>query len=801
MRRFLVGILYLLFAMTSFATDWYVNSAASGSASGTLANPFTALPTQAQQGNFTPGDTIHIAPGTGATYGTLTVYAAGTAAGGQITYCGWFTSGATAITPVASNGPLLTNVANGATYGYITLRNLNITEVGTSTTSNGIDLPGVTGWVIDGCWVHGLASGATGIGHNTTTLNQNCVITCSTIQDCGTQAVFPSSTILGDQIEAMALSCLIEYNNLGRGNDDIDLYGQFNIYRNNAKSAMLVSDLGNTSGVQSVTTVNVTASGTSGGTGYSNNDVLTLLSPAANDYPAGSGATATVTNEVGGVIQAGGISLTTGGTNYYMPLNPVGVLAVSEGTGTGARIFALSAIQDPHIDAMQSDFIVGATYQFGHNLMEANFSNENDTVNAHGIIIRDAGGMGVPNNQINLNHFIRRLNVLAFNGSIDGLYQGMNSIRSYNNTTSYAQNAVTYEGTPDADYYVEEVNESQQSTSGHNLAWNAVFINSIYYNSVHTGSTDDFLNQNELVGNMTLTENYNWTYPYGAAAGAESSPPNGAHTGYVNPNFNNPTSTSQPDLTLKIGSKCAGAAGPMTTTTSSSGNGASYTLTVVDALPFSDGTMGSGGAAIADADYVIISSITNTPIAIASVNYGNNTITLATATTWQSGDGVWLMGTQDIGALPSETGYRPAGRLSCTITDTSGLVNVANPSQTISISVESSDDVRKVNFFLDGVPMNAAPIYMTPGGSTSASVTFNYDGGSHIIEERAYNRFASQTPFVSNFLTLPTPPVPTPTPTPTTTPTPTPTPSPTPTAPFSRTGLGPLHLNGANPHP
>lgn len=66
-----------------------------------------------------------------------------------------------------------------------------------------------------------------------------------------------------------------------------------------------------------------------GGTGYTNGDVLTLVA-------AGSGtqATLTVTNAVGGVIQAGGVSVTTTGT--YSTILDVTAVAVSGGTGSNA---------------------------------------------------------------------------------------------------------------------------------------------------------------------------------------------------------------------------------------------------------------------------------------------------------------------------------------------------------------------------------------------------------------------------------------------------------------------------------
>src|SRR5208283_619870 len=95
---------------------------------------------------------------------------------------------------------------------------------------------------------------------------------------------------------------------------------------------------------------------------------------------------------------------------------------------------------------------------------------------------------------------------------------------------------------------------------------------------------------------------------------------------------------------------------------------------------------------------------------------------------------------------------------------------------TFSATTSTPDAVRRIDFLVDGIPVGSA--YQSP-----YTVSWTADGNSHSVEARAYNAWASQTLWVSDFGSGPSP---TPTPTPTATPTPpvtvTPTPTPTPSA-------------------
>lgn len=89
-------------------------------------------------------------------------------------------------------------------------------------------------------------------------------------------------------------------------------------------------------GVQAVASVSgmgvASVSVVAGGTGYTNGDVLTIVG-----LGAGTAATITVTNAIGGVIQAGGVSITTAGD--YSTVTDVTALAVTGGTGNNDATF------------------------------------------------------------------------------------------------------------------------------------------------------------------------------------------------------------------------------------------------------------------------------------------------------------------------------------------------------------------------------------------------------------------------------------------------------------------------------
>ena len=116
---------------------------------------------------------------------------------------------------------------------------------------------------------------------------------------------------------------------------------------------------------------------------------------------------------------------------------------------------------------------------------------------------------------------------------------------------------------------------------------------------------------------------------------------------FTDPNVTDATSETLPDLTLQFGS---GAIDNGTWLTQADGDSdgdetPSVTLEVDDALYFQDGTWGSALVT----DYPDEICITPTPtvvytncVAISSINYGSDTITLASAKTWTDNSYIWL---------------------------------------------------------------------------------------------------------------------------------------------------------------
>lgn len=97
-------------------------------------------------------------------------------------------------------------------------------------------------------------------------------------------------------------------------------------------------------------------------------------------------------------------------------------------------------------------------------------------------------------------------------------------------------------------------------------------------------------------------------------------------------------SASQPDLTLQSGSGAINNGGSLTL---ADGLGANSTsLTVDDASYFQDGSVGSALSDI-QADWIAIETVDNI-VAISSIDYGTNVITLASSMTWSDNADVWL---------------------------------------------------------------------------------------------------------------------------------------------------------------
>jgi hypothetical protein len=160
-------------------------------------------------------------------------------------------------------------------------------------------------------------------------------------------------------------------------------------------------------------------------------------------------------------------------------------------------------------------------------------------------------------------------------------------------------------------------------------------------------------------GNTTAN---NWCTVAGSEVGCDY----GGDPLFVDTTSTDPTSTTQPDLTLQTTS---GAIDQGTYLTQANGSGSnSTTLVVDDALFFQDGSWGSS-LANTQADWIAIGTVDNT-VQINSINYSTNTITLSSPKTWSDNANIWLYkdsdGTivlygsaPDIGAHESSTPEAP----------------------------------------------------------------------------------------------------------------------------------------------
>jgi len=102
-------------------------------------------------------------------------------------------------------------------------------------------------------------------------------------------------------------------------------------------------------------------------------------------------------------------------------------------------------------------------------------------------------------------------------------------------------------------------------------------------------------------------------------------------------------SETVPDLSLQASSGAIDAGGSLTL---ANGSGSSSSLLTVDnAMFFQDGSWGSSLASL-DADVIAIGTVSNI-VAISSINYSTNVITLAASMTWNDNDDIWLYSKSD----------------------------------------------------------------------------------------------------------------------------------------------------------
>jgi hypothetical protein len=146
------------------------------------------------------------------------------------------------------------------------------------------------------------------------------------------------------------------------------------------------------------------------------------------------------------------------------------------------------------------------------------------------------------------------------------------------------------------------------------------------------------------------------------------------------------------------------------------------------------------GFGISEPDWIKVGS--SIPVRITAVDDTANTITVASSISWNSNDPVFLAFSNtvlvDRGAYP----YRSDGNYDYTV----ALTNPANNSSVsgivaVTASVTNPDMVRQVVFHIDGLPV--ATVFSAPYTSNCNTNGWTL-GTSHIIEARAYSRYAGQ---------------------------------------------------------
>lgn len=179
-------------------------------------------------------------------------------------------------------------------------------------------------------------------------------------------------------------------------------------------------------------------------------------------------------------------------------------------------------------------------------------------------------------------------------------------------------------------------------------AANAAYLNDIYYytqssindfNPYYCNNTDCSYGHNLYWCTGTCTLFHSHTYGSGTFTtdpGNLNSDPK--FTSYIS------AGNSGNNYQLKSGSPAIGAGTNLTTT---SGTGSSSTsMIVVDASYFQDGYGLSNANSTVTGDCIAINTVSNN-VCITAVNYATNTLTLASAKTWASGDKIYLYSKSD----------------------------------------------------------------------------------------------------------------------------------------------------------
>jgi len=204
---------------------------------------------------------------------------------------------------------------------------------------------------------------------------------------------------------------------------------------------------------------------------------------------------------------------------------------------------------------------------------------------------------------------------------------------SYSDNNRFYNNTLYYSGRYDNSYDAGTWQGVLFRWYGSYARSGNVIKNNVLYD-YNTGAGDWTGGDVDIYTNNTVI--YNWCTDAAAGKCSGNGDPN-----FVNTSISDPTSTTAPNLALQGGSDAIDG-GTYLTQANGSGN-ASVTLVVDDALYFQDGTWGSSLATL-EADWIAVGTTVSAAdkVQISSINYGTDTITLASAITWADDDYVWL---------------------------------------------------------------------------------------------------------------------------------------------------------------
>jgi hypothetical protein len=379
----------------------------------------------------------------------------------------------------------------------------------------------------------------------------------------------------------------------------------------------------------------------------------------------------------------------------------------------------------PHTDGIQTWDDPKCLPNFDRNIWERNLMISNSNPNGHVYILQNAS----PASVFLISDLTVRKNVALYTGGYVGLVDDVPNVRDYNNTWAVVGGAVT--GSRHADFCTEaSVNYLHRGTV---LPTNFVGINDIYVQACRPDRGTIFGTPRETVINtrppMLSVIGHNLTHESGPSIPKSSGPD------ILNrdPRF---VSLGTYDTHLTANSPARNKACPQTLTTT--GGERTDIVAVADAGFFTDGW----GIEGVDGDEVLIGE--NSAATITHIDYDLNTLTLSKKISYHRGDGVFLEGTQDIGAFD----YSPEGySYGITLTSPRDLASVSGETL-LTASVANPKTVRIVRFYVDGMEVGHAP------PAAVVSVRAEISGTSHHVEARAYALNADNVLAVTSSVTL-----------------------------------------------